>query len=225
VTYRPHDLTDRTILLTGATGELGVVAVGTAAAAGAQLVLVGRDAGRLAALAAQHPGAVTSVHVADLLEADAVDALAVAAGPDVDAVWHLVGGWRGGQKLPDQPLADWDWLHGQLARTTVHVARSFADTLAARPAGRFAIVSSPQALAPTYGNAGYAAAKASAEATVLALAHHFRGTPATANVVVVPSIGKDVPAEDVAQALVYLTSDAAGRMSGQRIRLYAGGPS
>jgi NADP-dependent 3-hydroxy acid dehydrogenase YdfG len=219
-------LTGRTVLVTGATGALGPAAVAAAAGAGARLVLVGRDRDRLAAVGDPHADAVAAVHVADLLDADAVGRLATEAGPSVDAVWHLVGGWRGGSPMPEQPLEDWDWLHDQLVRTTVHVARAFAGALAARPAGRLVVVSSPMALAPTSRNAAYAAAKAAAEATVLALADQLTGTPATANVVVVPAIGdRGVPADEVAATLVYVTSDAAARMNGQRIRLYAGGPS
>jgi len=74
---------------------------------------------------------------------------------------------------------------------------------------------------------------------VLALADGFKGTSATANIVVVPAIvtpamresepDKDwsnfVPTEQIADALVYLTSHAAAKMNGQRLRLYSGGPS
>ena len=141
--------------------------------------------------------------------------------------------------MPEQPLEDWDWLHDLLVRTTVHVARSFAGALAASGHGRFAIISAKEAQAPTSKNAAYASAKAAAEAVVLALANGFKGTAATANIVVVPAIltpamrakdpdkdwGAFVPAEDIAEALVHVSSDAAAKMNGQRIRLYSGGPS
>ena len=99
--------------------------------------------------------------------------------------------------------------------------------------GRFVIVSSSQGQAPTHTNAAYAAAKAAAEAWTLALAHRFRGTGATANVIVVGSIltpemreespDKDfsafTPAEEIAEAVSYLCSDAAASMNGQRVTL------
>lgn len=222
-------LAGRTVLVTGAAGGLGRVAVAAAAAAGARVVLVGRDRARLDAVGAAHGAAVSSLHVVDLLDPGAVEQLAVRVGDAVDVVWHLVGGWRGGPPLPEQSDEDWAWLHDQLASTTFHVARAFARRLAARPAGRLVAVSSPMAVAPTSANTAYAAAKAAAEAVVLALADELRGSPATANVVVVPSIGSGspsaVPAEQVADTLAYVSSDAAARMNGQRIRLYAGGPS
>lgn len=231
----------RRVLVTGATGGLGPMAAVAAASAGARLVLVGRSRARLDAVVSamgEHAAAVERVAVADLLDPTAVEALAAESEP-LDAVWHLVGGWRGGIPLPEQPLEDWDWLHDQLVRSTVHVARSFTGALAASAHGRFVIVSAREAQAPTTKNAAYASAKAAAEAVVLALADEFRGSAATANVVVVPAIvtpemraqapdkrwGSFVPAEDIAETLVHVTSDAAAKMNGQRVRLYSGGPT
>jgi NADP-dependent 3-hydroxy acid dehydrogenase YdfG len=231
-------LSGRRLLVTGATGDLGSEAVRAAATAGAEVVAVGRSADRLAALTDRFGSSIVGVHTIDLLDATAVSELAVSLGP-VDGVWHLVGGWRGGVVLPEQPLEDWQWLHDQLVRTTLHVARSFAEPLKESHRGRFAIISAKEAMAPTSKNAGYASAKAAAEALVLALANDFVGTGATANAIVVPAIltqtmrdknpdkdwGAFVPAEQIAQTLVHLTSDAGAKMNGQRVRLYSGAPS
>jgi NAD(P)-dependent dehydrogenase (short-subunit alcohol dehydrogenase family) len=234
-------LSGRRVLVTGAAGGLGPTVVTAAKEAGSRLVLVDRAQERLDALASQHGDAIESTHVVDLLDADAVADFAEFLTRDqgLDAVWHLVGGWRGGTPLPDQPLEDWEWLHDLLVRTTVHVARSFAAPLKSSEHGRFAIISAKEAQAPTSKNAAYASAKAASEALVLALANEFKGTSATANVVVVPAIltpamreknpdkdwGAFVPAEQIADALVYLTSAAGSKMNGQRIRLYSGGPA
>ena len=234
-------LQGRRVLVTGAAGGLGPSVVAAAADSGARLLLLDVAQERLDDLAATHGTAVESTYVVDLLDPDAVEAFAgqVLATGGVDVVWHLVGGWRGGKPLQQAPLADWEWLHGLLVRTTVHLARSFADQLKSGEHGRFAIISALQAQAPTSTNAAYAAAKAAAEATVLALADGFKGTTATANIVVVPAIvspamresepdrdwGAFVPAEQIADTLVYVSSAAAGKMNGQRVRLYNGSPS
>ena len=234
-------LAGRRVLVTGAAGGLGPSVVAAADAAGARLVLVDIAQDRLDTLATDFSSSVESTHVVDLLDDDAVSAFAdeVTASAPIDAVWHLVGGWRGGSPLQDQPLEDWEWLHTMLVRTTVHVARAFAEPLVASDHGRFAIISAKEAQAPTSKNAAYATAKAASEAIVLALANGFKGTTATANVVVVPAIltpamraknpdkdwGVFVPAEEIADALVYLSSPAGAKMNGQRIRLYSGGPS
>ncbi len=236
-------LTDRSIVITGAGGGLGPAVVSAAAHAGARLTLVDIGLDRLTALQTAHPEAVTRTLAVDLTDPGAVDQLAhdVDVADGVDVVWHLVGGWRGGQPLPQAPLEDWDWLQRLLVTTTVNVARSFAGPLIRSAHGRFALVSSPQAVAPTTTNAAYAATKAAAEATTLALAHHFSsvGAPATANIVVVPAILTDamraaapervwttqVPADQIAATLLFLAGAAAEKMNGQRVRLYSGSPT
>jgi NAD(P)-dependent dehydrogenase (short-subunit alcohol dehydrogenase family) len=151
----------------------------------------------------------------------------------VDALLHLVGGWRGGQPLHEEPLEDWALLHDLLIRTVQHTSRAFHDALLAAEAGRFVLVSAKQAQAPSNSNAAYAAAKAAAEAWTLALADGFEGTAATANIIVVEAIltprmreqspGEDFPtfttAEQIAEAIAFLCSGAAEKMNGQRLPL------
>jgi NAD(P)-dependent dehydrogenase (short-subunit alcohol dehydrogenase family) len=172
----------------------------------------------------------------DLTDEDAVagwrDALVERFG-HVDGIVHLVGGWRGGQPLHEEPLADWDLLHALLIRTVQLTTRAFHDQLAASAHGRFVLVSAKQAQKPSNGNAAYAAAKAAAEAWTLAFADGFEPGGATANIVVVDAIltprmreenpGKDfrtfTPTEHIADAIAWLCSDAAGEMNGARLAL------
>ena len=63
-------------------------------------------------------------------------ALAAAAGR-MDAVIHLVGGWRGAKGITDQSDADWEFLHRGAVTTVRNVSRVFFDDLAASSAGRF----------------------------------------------------------------------------------------
>jgi len=151
----------------------------------------------------------------------------------VDALLHLVGGWRGGRPLHEEPLSDWELLHDLLIRTVQHTSRAFHDALLASEHGRFVLVSAKQAQAPSNSNAAYAAAKAAAEAWTLALADGFEGTRATANIVVVDAIltprmreespGEEfptfTPAEQIADGVAFLCSDAAEKMNGQRFPL------
>ena len=152
----------------------------------------------------------------------------------VDGLVHLVGGWRGGTPIEEAPLEDWDFLSALLVRTVQHATQAFAPHLiASGRRGRFVLVSAGQAQAPTHTNAAYAAAKAASETWTLALADRFKGTGATANIVVVGAIvtpamraespDKDfstfTPAEEIAEAIAYLCSDDAASMNGQRLTL------
>ena len=152
----------------------------------------------------------------------------------VDGLLHLVGGWRGGEPIAEAPLSDYDLLHDRLVRTVQHTTRAFWEALAQSPHGRFVLVSSSQAQSPDATNASYAAAKAAAESWTLALADSFKDTQATANVIVVnaivtPRMREENPdkafasfttAEDIAEAICFVCSDAASKMNGKRLSLH-----
>jgi NADP-dependent 3-hydroxy acid dehydrogenase YdfG len=215
----------RIVAIAGAAGGLGPVVARRLAAEGTVLSLGGRDADRLAALAATIPGA--EAYPLDLLADGAAGAWAadlVARHGRVDAFLHLVGGWRGGSAIEEAPAADWEALSAQLVGTLQRAGAAFAPhLLAAR--GRFVSISTGQAEAPVQSAAAYAAAKAASEAWTLALADRFRGSGATANVVVVGGAlvaspdEAGTPLADAAEAIVVLLGPGAGRMNGRRLAL------
>jgi NAD(P)-dependent dehydrogenase (short-subunit alcohol dehydrogenase family) len=234
-------LDDRIVAIAGIGGGLGPVVAERLAAAGATVCGTDREQARLDEIGAELelPEERWDGRVVDLLDEEATRewcAELVERFGQVDALLHLVGGWRGGQPLHEAPLADWDLLHDLLVRTVQHTSRAFHDALLASGRGRFVLVSAKQAQAPSNTNAAYAAAKAAAEAWTLALADGFNGTGATANIIVVEAIltprmreespGEQfptfTPAEHIAEAMVFLCSDAAAKMNGQRLRLTMG---
>ena len=233
-------LEDRVIAIAGIGGGLGPVVAQQLAAAGAVVAGTDRSEDTLDSLAADLglPPERWDGRAVDLLDEDATRgwcAHLVERFGRVDGLVHLVGGWRGGQPLHEAPLSDWELLHDLLVRTVQHTTRAFHDQLAASDHGRFVLVSAKQAQRPSNTNAAYAAAKAAAEAWTLAFADGFEPGGATANIVVVEAIltpqlreespGKKfptfTPAEHIADALAFLSSDAAAEMNGQRLPLTA----
>jgi NAD(P)-dependent dehydrogenase (short-subunit alcohol dehydrogenase family) len=231
-------LDDRVIAIAGVGGGLGPLVAAELAAAGATVAGTDRDQAALDALAAELgiPAERWDGRAVDMLDEGAVSswcAALVERFGRVDGLVHLVGGWRGGQPLHEEPLSDWALLHDLLIRTVQHTTRAFHDQLAASEHGRFVLVSAKQAQAPSNSNAAYAAAKAAAEAWTLAFADGFAPGGATANIVVVDAIltpkmrdenpGKEfptfTPAEQLAAAIAFVCSDSAAHMNGQRLRL------
>jgi NADP-dependent 3-hydroxy acid dehydrogenase YdfG len=162
-----------TILLSGGTSKAGGVVAREATARGAAVVVAGHDPHKLDALRSELPAIRTAV--CDLTDEDAVRALADelhADGVRVDAVLHLVGGWRGGGGLAGQSDADFRVLETSLTALR-HVSRAFDDDLRASPRGRSAIVSSTAVARPLAGGANYAAVKAASEAWARAVAQGF----------------------------------------------------
>jgi NAD(P)-dependent dehydrogenase (short-subunit alcohol dehydrogenase family) len=235
------DLADRVIAIAGAAGGLGPTVCRQLAEAGATLACTDVVDERLASLADDLglPDERIDARAVNLLDEEAARTWAgelVERFGRVDALLHLVGGWRGGDPLAETPLADYEWLHDLLVRTVQHATRAFYEPLAASEHGRFVLVSSSQAQSPGGTNASYAAAKAAAEAWTLALADSFReqGSAATANIVVVnailtPAMREEspdapfpsfTPAEHIAEAIAFLCSDAGARMNGKRLPLH-----
>jgi NAD(P)-dependent dehydrogenase (short-subunit alcohol dehydrogenase family) len=231
-------LDGKIVAIAGAAGGLGPVVATRLAGAGATLALTDVDQGRLDELTTRLglPDDRLDSRVVDLLSEDAARDWAAALSDRfgrVDALLHLVGGWKGGDPLPTAPLSDYEWLHDLLVRTLQHATRAFHDALA-HEQGRFVLVSSTQAQAPSATNAAYGAAKAAAESWTLALADSLSDSGATANIIVVNAIltpqmreeNPDKPfktftsAEDIAEAIAYLLSDAATKMNRQRLELH-----
>jgi NAD(P)-dependent dehydrogenase (short-subunit alcohol dehydrogenase family) len=235
------ELEGRVIAIAGAAGGLGPAVCRRLAGAGATLACTDRAGDRLDALGADLDLEADrfDARVVDLMDPDAAadwrDGLVDRFG-SVDALLHLVGGWRGGEPLATFDLADYDFLHDLLVRTVIHTTRAFHDQLAASENGRFVLVSSAQGQNPDGTNAAYGATKAAAETWTLALADSFREaeSKATANVVVVNAIltpqmresDPDKPfrtftsTEDIAEAIGFLCSDAAAKMNGKRLPLH-----
>lgn len=236
-----QSLEGRVIAIAGVGGGLGPLVAKELAAAGATVAGTDRDQELLDSLPGQLgiPAERWDGRAVDLLDEAAVGewcAALVERFGRVDGLVHLVGGWRGGQPLHEEPLSDWDLLHDLLIRTVQLTTRAFHDQIAASEHGRFVLVSAKQAQAPSNSNAAYAAAKAAAEAWTLAFADGFEPGGATANIVVVDAIltprmreenpGKEfptfTPAEQLAEAIAFVCSDAAAKMNGQRLRLTMG---
>jgi NAD(P)-dependent dehydrogenase (short-subunit alcohol dehydrogenase family) len=234
-------LDGRVIAIAGAAGGLGPVVCRRLADAGASLGCTDVAQERLDQLGSDLGLGDDRIdaRVVDLLEESAAGDWRTALEDRfgrVDALVHLVGGWRGGDPLSETPLSDYEWLHDLLVRTVQHSSRAFHDALRDSEHGRFVLVSSSQAQAPSATNASYAAAKAAAEAWTLALADSFREaeSAATANVVVVnailtPQMRADNPdkpfrtftsAEDIAEAIAFVCSDSAAKMNGKRLPLH-----
>jgi NAD(P)-dependent dehydrogenase (short-subunit alcohol dehydrogenase family) len=233
-----RNLADRVIAIAGVGGGLGPSVAARLAEVGATIAGANRGQTEVDAVGAELDLDADrwDGRALDLTDEDAVagwrDALVDRFGR-VDGLVHLVGGWRGGQPLHEEPLADWDLLQALLIRTVQLTTRAFHEQLAASAHGRFVLVSAKQAQQPSNGNAAYAAAKAAAETWTLAYADGFGPGGATANIVVVDAIltpqmraenpGKEyptfTPAEHVADAIAWLCSDGAAEMNGRRLAL------
>ena len=226
------------VAIAGAAGGLGPEVARVLAERGDTLSLGERDESRLASVVDELglPSDRLLAQPVDLVDIDSARAWADATSErfgGVDALVHLVGGWRGGEPIASAPLDDDTFLHDVLVRTVQIATRAFLPALLER-GGRFVIVSSPQADRPSSTNAAYGSAKAAAEAWTLALADELGERGGTANIVrvnaiVTPQMRIDNPdkefktftdADEIAQTIAFLLSDSGRKMNGQRLSLH-----
>jgi NAD(P)-dependent dehydrogenase (short-subunit alcohol dehydrogenase family) len=233
------ELDGRVIAIAGAAGGLGPTVARRLANDGATIAATDVNQERLDELGTDLglPEDRYDGRTVDLLSEDAtrewVSALVDRFG-QVDALLHLVGGWKGGDPIATTPLSDYEWLHDLLVHTVQHTTRAFYEQLADSDHGRFVLVSSSQAQSPSGTNASYAATKAAAESWTLALADSLKDTNATANIVVInailtPSMREENPdkkfptftsTDDLAEAIRYVLGDSAAKMNGKRLELH-----
>lgn len=218
------------MVITGATGALGIKTAHTFAAQGHSLVLLDRNPDRLDSLThdLDLPDERLLVSVMDLRNADAIRSTAEAVSikfGGAHALIHLVGGWAGGKTLVESSAEDLESMLGQHVWTTFYLFQSFAPQLAKNGWGRIMIVSSstvPDA-PPTRGI--YTAAKAAQENLILNIAGELHDKGVTANIIQVKAIdvqnkGTGTTPDEIVAAMTYLLSDEASKVSRTRIPLY-----
>jgi NAD(P)-dependent dehydrogenase (short-subunit alcohol dehydrogenase family) len=136
---------------------------------------------------------------------------------------HLVGGYAGGTPFVDGDDEEFRHLIDLNLWSTIHALRAFLPDVMAAEHGRIVTVSTFVAAAPTPKHAAYAATKAAVEALTQSVARDLAGTTATANVVILRSIGDEKPneqrPEEIAATMAFLCTPEAGTINGQRIPL------
>ena len=163
----------------------------------------------------------------------AVAAIAERNGP-VDALVHLVGGWRGDTRVHEESVQTWERLFRLNVVSGAVCARAVLPGMLERDWGRIAVVSARAARQDRAGQAAYAVAKAGVGVLAEAIAEETRGTGVTANavgpsVVDTPANRRSmpdadpaawVPPADLAAILRFLCSDEAGQLRGAWLPVY-----
>lgn len=232
------DLTGRRALITGSSQGIGLALARGLASAGAEILLNGRDAARLAAAAATIPGARTlAFDVTDhAATRAAVDGFEATVGP-IDILVNNAG-MQHRAPLEDFPEAAFQALLATNIASVFHVGQAVARHMIARGKGRIINIASVQTALSRPGIAPYAATKGAVAAltrgmatdwakyglTCNAIAPGYFDTPLNAALVADPAFSawleKRTPAgrwgrvEELEGACIFLASDAASFVNG-----------
>lgn len=232
------DLTGKRALVTGSSQGIGLALARGLAGAGAEVVLNGRDAGRLAAAAATIPGARALPF--DATRHDAVRAAVDGFEADTGAIDILVNnaGMQHRAPLEDFPPEAFERLLQTNIASVFHVGQAVARHMIARRAGKIINIASVQSalarpsIAPYTATKGAVANLTKGMATdwarhglnCNAIAPGYFDTPLNAALVADPAFSawleKRTPAgrwgrvEELVGACVFLASDAASFVNG-----------
>jgi NAD(P)-dependent dehydrogenase (short-subunit alcohol dehydrogenase family) len=223
-------MTNRVVVISGATSATAACVARAFARQGASLALVSSNSARLEALAVELalPPERLLIFAADLRE-PASARLAAERVLDrfghIDVLLHLVGGWVGGKTIEQTPAVDLEMMLDQHLWTTFHLIQAFLPALIQNGWGRVIAISSPVTSEPAAKMGAYAIGKSAEESLLLTLAREVKDNGVTANLIQLRSIdttgsGKGTAPEEITAVVEFLCSEPASKINGARIPLY-----
>jgi len=215
------------VVITGAGGGLGTAVTKAFADAGATVIGVER---------VWHEKQAFVTISADLSTMEGCRAMVEQAcehGP-IEALVHLVGGFRGGSPIAETTDADWDMMMDVNVRVAFNTIRAVLGPMLKAKRGRIVAIGSRAAVEESPTIAAYAVSKAALVALIKNVAAEVKNSGITANAVLPSTIdtaanrkampnanfSKWVQPESIAKLLVWLCSDAAGDVNGAVIPIY-----
>ena len=229
----------KVVLVAGGTGGLGSAVSLAFLQEGANVVVTYRKEEEYSALrtaAAANAKALEGhlVDITDELAAAEFVAAVLSQHAKLDAVVNTIGGYAGGIKLWDLQTKVLDTMLSLNLRSGFTLARAVLPAMLKQGHGSIVNLAAKAALDHGAGAAAYAASKAAAVALMDSLAADTRGTGVRVNSIL-PSIidttanrkampGADFASwpkpQDIAQVILFLSSDAAKTIHGAAIPVY-----
>jgi NAD(P)-dependent dehydrogenase (short-subunit alcohol dehydrogenase family) len=222
----------RTVIVTGAAGNLGRAVAEAFSKRGAQLVLVARDRAELVKTYgsenAQQLFAV--VDLLDQVRVDGMAAMALERFGRIDILCNLAGGFRMGD-VQTTSDADWDFLFDVNLRTLRNAVRAVVPSMLAQGGGKIVNVAAAAAIKAGAHVGAYAASKAGVIRLTEALAAELRERNINVNCVLPTTIDTPqnraampkadpkrwVAPADLANVIAFLASDEARAIHGAAI--------
>jgi NAD(P)-dependent dehydrogenase (short-subunit alcohol dehydrogenase family) len=227
----------RTVIVTGAAGNLGKAVAAAFAAQDANLVLADleRQALQRAFEAENDRRVFVPANLLDMAGATAAAQAAIAHFGRIDVLCNIAGGFRMGPAVHETSDADWDFLFDINTRTLLHTVRAVVPHMLAAGSGKIVNVGAFAAQRGVGQMGAYTAAKGAVIRLTEAMAAELRSRNINVNCVLPTIIDtpenraampKSDPAHwvapaDLANVIVFLASDAARAVHGAAVPVAA----
>lgn len=234
-----HDLKGKTVIITGAAGNLGQTTALAFAQHGARLALIGRDRdsliGSQSALAAETEAAIFAADLLDPAQvSDMVERVMTHFG-QLHVLVNLAGGFSMGPEIRETTDTEWDFMLDLNLRTVFNCARATIPHLIEAGTGRIINVSARAATSGGARMGPYCVSKAGVITLTESLSEELKHQGVTANCVLPGTLDTPqnrtampdqdhatwVPLEALADVILFLASDAARAITGAAIPVYA----
>lgn len=224
------DFSSKTVLVTGAAGNLGQAVATLFFECGANLVLLGRQREKLDVLYQGNTEQRLLLAV-DLLDQDAVQAAIEAAEKQfgrIDVLCNLAGGFSMGKQVHTAQQSDWDAMMDINVHTLLNMVRAVVPRMLQSGGGSIVNVGAQSALEGAAQMGPYGVAKSAVIRLTESMSKELRGQNIRVNCVL-PSIidtpenraamphanpAQWVAPRDLAQVVAFLASDAARAVHG-----------
>ena len=223
---------NRTVIVTGAAGNLGRAVADAFAALNANLVLVDKRERLASAFGAESERrAFAPANLLEMAEAAAVARTALDRFGRIDVLCNIAGGFRMGDAVHETSDEDWSFLFDINTRTVLNAARAVVPHMIAAGGGRIVNIGAFAAQKGVAQMGAYTASKGAVIRMTEAMAGELREKNINVNCVL-PTIidtpenraampkadpAKWVAPGDLANVIVFLASDAARAVHGAAV--------
>jgi NAD(P)-dependent dehydrogenase (short-subunit alcohol dehydrogenase family) len=223
----------KTVLITGAAGNLGRAVAEAFFERGANLVLLGRRREELTDVygSANERRMLASADVLDQAEVEAAVASAIERFERIDVLCNIAGGFRMGPPVHETPDEVWQSMLDVNARSVITMVRAVVPRMLAAGSGKIVNVAAMAGLKGGAGMGAYAASKSATIRLTETMAAELRDKGINVNCVM-PSIidtpqnraampdadtRRWVAPEALAEVILFLASDAARAIHGAAV--------
>ena len=225
------DFSDQVVMITGASGNLGRATTTVFYEAGAKLVLVDRDTGRLEFMVSDYDNPSPMLVKGDLMDAGNIEAIVhevVEQLGQIDVLVNIAGGFRMGPAVHETPLDMWDFLMNLNAKSIMVTARAVVPHMLSKSSGKIVSISARAGLKGSPKAGAYTASKSAVIRLTEAMAAELGeqginvncilpgmiDTPQNREAMPNADFDKWVPPADLANAILFLCSPAARSING-----------